>query len=419
MLRFDGCYPTRYHPVHCTDYTAASMQDDIYLDFAATTPLHPQAREAMLPYLDERFGNPSATYALGQQARRAVDDARQTVARLLGCRTAEVIFTSSGTESINAALKGVAFAQQFARVGNHVVTTAIEHHAVLHSCQYLEKFGFEITYLPVDRDGLVDPAEAAHAINERTVLVSVMTANNETGVIQPVAEIARAVQERARQLNRHIPVHTDAVQAANALSLNVDELGVDLLSLSSHKFCGPKGAGVLYLRRGTPFLPQQSGGGQERQRRAGTENVASIVGTARALELAQESRTTYEETCRALRDRLLAGILERLPDAQLNGHPDRRLPNNVNVSFPEADARIMLQRLDEAGIAASAGSACNEETLEPSHVLLAMDVPLQRAVGTLRFTVSPETTEAEIERLLTVLPEVVERARAPTGVAAS
>ncbi|MCH7485055.1 MAG: cysteine desulfurase, partial [Chloroflexi bacterium] len=309
---------------------------------------------------------------MAREAKRAVDDARQTVARLLGCRTNEVIFTGGGTESINAAMKGVAFAQQFARVGKHIVTSAIEHHAVLHTCQYLEKFGFEITYLPVNRDGLVDPAEAADAVTERTVLVSVMLANNETGVIQPVAEIARAVQERAGKLRRHIPVHTDAVQAANALSLNVDELGVDLLSLSSHKFYGPKGAGLIYLRRGTPFLPQQSGGGQERQRRAGTENVANIVGTATALELAQESRAPYAERCRTLRDRLIAGMLDRFPDARLNGHQEQRLPNNVNISFPGADARAMLQLLDESGVAASAGSACNEETLEPSHVLLAL-----------------------------------------------
>jgi cysteine desulfurase len=254
------------------------MKEVIYLDNAATTALHPQAREAMSPYLGERFGNPSATYALARQAKSAVDKARRTVARLLGCRAPEVVFTSGGTESINAAIKGVSFAQQLARVGNHIVTSTIEHHAVLHSCQYLEKFGFDVTYLPVGRDGLVDPAEAARAVNERTVRVSVMSANNETGVIQPIAEIARVVRERAAQLRRHIPIHTDAVQAANALSLDVDELGVDLLSLSSHKFCGPRGTGVLYLRRGTPFLAQQSGGGQERQRRAGTENVAGIVG---------------------------------------------------------------------------------------------------------------------------------------------
>ena len=395
------------------------MKDLIYLDYASTTPLHPQVREAMLPYLEERFGNPSATYGLARQAAEAVDSARDSVASLLGCRSTEVSFTSGGTESINTAIKGVAFAQQLARMGNHIITSAIEHHAVLHSCQYLEKFGFEITYLPVDSDGMVDPADAAEAVNERTVLVSVMTANNEIGVVEPIAEIAQAVRERARQIGRRIPFHTDAVQAANALSLNVDELGIDLLSLSSHKFYGPKGSGVLYLRRGTPFLTQQSGGGQERQRRAGTENVAAIVGTARALELAQQNRAAYAEACCQLRDRLLDGILTRFPDASCNGCRERRLPNNVNVSFPGTDARNMLRRLDEAGIAASAGSACNEETLEPSHVLLAMDIPLQRAVGTLRLTVSPHTTEAEIDRLLSLLPEVVEGARTPEGVAAS
>jgi cysteine desulfurase len=352
-------------------------------------------------------------------ARDAVDAARETVAALLGARPQEIIFTSGGTESINAAIKGVAFAQQLARVGNHIVTSSIEHHAVLHSCQYLEKFGFEVTYLRVSRDGIVDPEAAARAVDQRTVLVSVMLANNETGVVQPVAGIARAVRERAKSIGREVPVHTDAVQGANAFDLNVDALGVDLLSLSSHKFGGPKGAGILYLRRGTPFLAQQTGGGQERQRRAGTENVAGIVGTARAFELAQANREAYSATCRATRDRLIDGISARLPDATLNGDRERRVPNNANVSFPGADARILLRLLDEAGFAASAGSACNEETLEPSHVLLAMDVPLNRAAGTLRFTVSPATSADDIDRLLDALPDIVERSSASAGVAAS
>ena len=394
------------------------MTDTIYLDYAATTPLHPKVREAMQPFLEDRFGNPSASYALARQARQAVDDARETIARLLGCHTNEVIFTGPGTESINAAIKGVAFAQQLARVGNHIVTSAIEHHAVLFSCQYLEKFGFEVTYLPVDESGLVDPQEAARAISERTVLVSVMTANNEIGVIQPLTAIAQAVREQARLLDRQIPFHTDAVQGANALRLNVDDLGVDLLSLSSHKFYGPKGAGILYLRRGTPYLSQQSGGGQERQRRAGTENVAAIVGTAVALELALQNRDAYAETCRRLRDRLLDGIAARFPEARLNGSREHRLPNNVNVSFSGADSRILLRLLDQAGIAASAGSACDEDTNEPSHVLLALDVPLHQALGTLRFAVSASTTEAEIDRVLAVLPDIVEQASQPSPVAA-
>ena len=394
------------------------MTDAIYLDYAATTPLHPKVREAMQPFLEARFGNPSASYALAREARQAVDAARDTVARLLGCHTNEVIFTGPGTESINAAIKGVAFAQQLARVGNHIITSVIEHHAVLFSCQYLEKFGFDVTYLPVDGSGLVDPQEAAAAINDRTVLVSIMTANNEIGVIQPVTAIVHAVRDRARQLDRHIPFHTDAVQGANALSLNVDELGIDLLSLSSHKFYGPKGAGLLYLRRGTPYLSQQSGGGQERQRRAGTENVAAIVGTAVGLELARQNRDAYTATCGRVRDRLLDGIMSRFPDARLNGSREQRLPNNVNVSFSGADSRILLRLLDEAGIAASAGSACDEDTNEPSHVLLALDVPLQQALGTLRFAVSASTTEAEIDRVLAVLPDIVEQARQPSPVAA-
>jgi cysteine desulfurase len=389
----------------------------IYLDYAATTPLHPDVRSAIEPYLSDQFANPSATYGLAKQVRDAVDSSRANVADVLGCRPQEVIFTSGGTESINAAIKGVAFAQQLARVGNHIVTTAIEHHAVLHTCQYLEKFGFEVTYLSVDRQGLVSPDDVARAVNERTVLVSVMMANNEIGVIEPVAEIAHAVRDRVRELNRRVPIHTDAVQGANALDLNVDALGVDLLSLSSHKFFGPKGSGVLHLRRGTPFLPQQSGGGQERQRRAGTENVAGIVGTGEALRLAAARRDAYSDVCSRLQRRLIEEIARLIPDAVLNGHADQRLPNNVNVSFTGADARIMLRLLDDAGIAASAGSACNEETLEPSHVLLAMDVPLARAVGTLRFTISPATTGAEIDRLLQVLPGIVERARQPAGVA--
>jgi cysteine desulfurase len=390
------------------------MKDTIYLDYAATTPLHPDVLEAMLPYLKDEFGNPSATYALASHAADAIDNARETVAQRLGCAPNEVTFTSGGTESINTAIKGVAFAQQLARAGNQIVTSAIEHHAVLHSCQYLEKFGFDVEHLSVDEDGLVSPVDAASAVRDSTVLVSIMFANNEVGVIQPLADISAAIRERGRR----VPIHTDAVQAPNALSLRVDDLGVDLLSLSSHKFGGPKGAGVLYLRRGTPFLAQQSGGGQERQRRAGTENVAGIVGTAKALELAQAERETYARTCAELSSHLLTGIRAAIPDAELNGHPEKRLPNNVNVSFTDADARIMLERLDKAGFAASAGSACNEDTIEPSHVLLAMDVPLSRAAGTLRFTVGRTSTRDEVDRLLAVLPGIVEQSRTAPATAA-
>lgn len=387
------------------------MADVIYLDHAATTPLHPEALEAMLPFLRGRFGNPSSAHRLGTDASRAVETARRRVAAVLGCSPSEVVFTSGGTESINAAIKGVAHAQRLARVGDHIVTSAVEHHAVLHACQHLERFGFEVTYVPVDSDGLVSPAAVAAAVNERTVLVSVMTANNEVGVIQPVAEIAAAVRERGKALRRRIFIHTDAVQAANALSLDVGALGVDLLSLSSHKFRGPKGAGVLYLRRGVPFLAQMDGGGQERQRRSGTENVPGIVGTAVALEIAQRERESYAATCGRLRDRLIEEVTRAIPRVTLNGHAERRLPNNASLAFEGADARLLVELLNEQGIACSAGSACAAQVVEPSHVLMAMGLPLERALGTVRFSLSAETTGAEIDRLLAVLPDAVERAR--------
>jgi cysteine desulfurase len=391
------------------------MSGLIYFDHAATTPLHPRVLEAMQPYLKERFGNPSGTYALAREAQRALDQARRSVAEVLGCRSTEVVFTSGGSESINTALKGVAFAQKKARVGDHVVTTAVEHHAVLHTCEYLEKFGFEVTYVPVDRHGLVDTDEIIRAVNERTVLVSVMAANNEVGTIEPVAEIARALRERGRALGRRIPLHSDAVQAPGMLDLNVEVLGVDLLSLSAHKFYGPKGAGVLYLRRGTPFLPQQSGGGQERQRRAGTEDVAAIVGTGLALRLAEEGREANSRACRVLRDRLAEGILTRIPGSQLNGHPERRLANNVNVSFRGVEGEALLAHLDEVGIAASSGAACGSSTWEPSHVLIAMGLPLEMAVGSLRLTLGPSNTEAEVDYLLSVLPDLVRSLQEPAG----
>src|SRR5256712_7840615 len=308
------------------------MKTRIYLDHAATTRLHPKALEAMRPYLDGEFGNPSGMHAVGKGAARAMDKARNSVAEVLGCRPQEVVFTGPGTESINAAIKGVAFAQQLAGLGNRVVTTRIEHHAVLHSCDYLAKFGFETTSLPVDSYGLLNPDDVARSVTERTVLVSVMLANNEVGTVELVAEIAGAVRERAKSLRRSIALHADAVQGANALDLSVKRLDVDLLSLSAHKFGGPKGAGVLYMRRGTPFLEQMSGGGQERQRRAGTENVAGITGTATALSEAQANTERYSEVCGQLSRQLVDGVLRSIPAARLTGHPEQRLPNNVHFS---------------------------------------------------------------------------------------
>jgi cysteine desulfurase len=391
----------------------------IYLDHAATTQLHPKALETMLPYLEGRFGNPSGSYALARQAARAIDDSRSTVASILGCRPREIVFTGPGTESINAAIKGVALAQKLAGIGDHIVTSSIEHHAVHHSCAYLEKFGFETTHVPVDRHGLVDPEQLAGAINERTALVSVMLANNEIGTVQPIAEIANAIRKRSKPYGRIIPFHTDAVQGANALDLNVDTLGVDLLSLSGHKFGGPKGAGVLYVRRGTPYLAQQSGGGQERQRRAGTEAVPSIVGTAAALRIAQENRDHYIATCRPLATRIRESIEKLVPASTFNGHPDSRLPNNAHFSFEGAESDDMLAALDHLGIAASAGSACTSGNWEPSHVLVAMGLPLSKAVAALRLTVGAENTEEEIDYVLSVLPDVVASSRAKSSEQAS
>jgi cysteine desulfurase len=396
------------------------MKTGIYLDHAATTRLHPKALDAMLPFLGDEFGNPSGAYGLGKQAARAVDKARESVAGVVDCRPQEVVFTGPGTESINAAIKGVAFAKQFAGMGNHVVTTSIEHHAVLHSCDYLAKFGFEATFVLVDSYGVVNPDDVARAVNEKTVLVSVMLANNEVGTVQPVAAIAKAVRERAKSLKRRIAIHTDAVQGANALDLSVKRLDVDLLSLSAHKFSGPKGAGVLYVKRGTPFLEQMSGGGQERQRRAGTENVAGIIGTAVALEQAQHSREEYAKTCRSLSGRLVEGLLRSVPGAALTGHPEQRLPNNAHFSFAGAESDSILAGLDRLGIAASAGSACTSATWEPSHVLTAMGMPLSRAAGVLRLTCGRENTAQEIDHVLSVLPDVVadSRAKARPGLSA-
>jgi cysteine desulfurase len=386
------------------------VTDTIYLDYAATTPIQPQALEAMLPYLAGRFGNPSATYGLARQAQKAIDDARKAVAGVLGCRSSDIVFTSGGTESINTALKGVAFAQKKARAGNHIVTTEVEHHAVLHTCNYLEQYGFEVTYLPVDGYGRVDPDDVARAITDKTVLVSVMQANNEVGTVEPIADVSRAVSERARSLRKRIPLHTDAVQAPGDLSVRVDELGVDLLSLSGHKFGGPKGSGMLFLRRGTPFAPQISGGGQERQRRAGTENVAGTVGLATALSIADAGREDSAVRVAKLRDRLIEA-LKQIPDAKLNGHPTDRLANNVNVSFRGVRGDELVLALDKLGLAASAGAACGSSTWEPSHVLLAMGLSMPEAVGGLRLSLSSETTDEEIDTVIRVLPDAVRSVR--------
>ena len=383
----------------------------IYLDYAATSPLNPSAFEAMLPYLRQDYGNASAAYSIARQAQKAIDDARQAVGQVLGCRTSDIVFTSGGTESINTALKGVAFAMRKSGAGNHIVTTEVEHDAVLHTCNYLKQFGFEVTTLPVDRLGRVAPEAVANAITDHTVLVSVMQANNEVGTLQPVAEIARLAGERARALRKRIPVHSDSVQAPGALPIDVDSLGVDLLSLSGHKFGGPKGTGVLYIRRGIPFVSQLTGGGQERQRRAGTENVAGIVGQAVALTSAEEQRPAYVESTTRLRDKLTEALIDRIPDALLAGDTVDRLSSNVSISFRGVRGDELVRALDKEGIAASAGAACGSSTWEPSHVLLAMGLGMPDVVGGLRLSLSLETTDEEVDHVIAILPRVIQQLR--------
>ncbi len=376
----------------------------IYFDHAATTPLDPRVRDAMMPYLDDVYGNPSSIYRIAREARRAVDEARDTVAEVLGARAAEIIFTASGSESDNLALKGVAFAH--VRQGGHIITSQIEHHAVLHTAEFLEKLGFRVTYLPVDQHGLIDPDAVGRAIQDDTILVSIMYANNEIGTIEPIEEIARITKRR------RIPFHVDGVQAAGSLDLSVDRLGVDLLTLSGHKLYGPKGTGALYVRRGTVCWPLIHGGGQERGRRAGTENVAGIVGFATALRLAAEERASRSQHAVALRDQLIGGVLSSVPGSRLNGHPTQRLATNASFCFEGVSGESLLLALDQLGIMVSTGSACTSGSLEPSHVLLALGLPPTLAMGSLRISLGKDNTPAEVHRFLELLPDVIARLRA-------
>ncbi len=387
------------------------MADFVYLDHAATTPVDPRVIESMQPYLTEDWGNPSSVYALGRRARRALDDARDRLAQLLACRANEVIFTGCGSEGDNLAVKGVALALAETRGRKHLVTSTVEHHAVLHACQWLERhMGFEVTYVEVDSAGRVDPGAVADAVRPDTAIVSIMYANNEVGTIQPIAEIARA----ARTANEEVVVHTDAVQAGGLLPMDVEELGVDLLALSGHKFYAPKGVGLLYVRRGTPLLHLISGGGQERGLRAGTENVPYIVGMATGLELAHQEREARVAHVTRLRDRLVAGVLERVPRSRVTGHPELRMPNSASFAIEGADGESLLLNLDQQGIFASSGSACTSGSLEISHVLRAMRIPESEARGSLRLTPGVRSTDAEVDRLLEVLPGIVERVREVT-----
>lgn len=372
----------------------------------------------MLPYLAASFGNPSALYEQGKRNYEALTSARERVAACLGASPNEIVFTSGGTESLNAGLRGIALAQRQAGIGAHVITTSVEHHAVLFTCNQLEEFGFEVTYLPVDSEGSVDPADVIRALRDDTVLVSVMLANNEVGAIEPLREIAARLRQKGESLGRRIPLLTDAVAAAGHLPIDIDELDVDALAISAHKFGGPKGGGVFYLRRGIPFLPQLTGGGQERQRRAGTENVPAIIGTALALELATNRLKTADAHLPMLTTRLVESLL-RVPGSRLNGPREGRLPNNVNVSFAGVDGEALLLALDREGIAVSTGSACASATWEPSHVLMAMGVPAEYAAGALRLSLAGSNTEAEIGRAIATIAAAVTRLRGSSQSGAS
>ncbi len=374
----------------------------IYLDNAATTKTHPDVVSAMFPYFSEYFGNPSSLYDLAAASRTAVEDAREKVAAAIGALPDQIYFTSGGTESDNWAIRGVATAH--AKKGRHIITSAIEHHAVLHTCSALEKEGYEVTYLPVDEFGRVRVADVEAAIRDDTILITIMLANNEIGTIQPIAEIGEIAK------SKKIIFHTDAVQAVGQIPVDVNTLNVDLLSLSSHKFSGPKGIGALYIRKGTRIAPFMHGGAQERKRRAGTENVPGIVGLGAAITRAVTLMPEKTERILKLRERLIAG-LGAIPASRLNGHPKERLPNNVNFIFEYIEGESILLLLNAHGIAGSTGSACTSASLDPSHVLLACGIPHEVAHGSLRLTLGEETTEEEIKFVLEIVPKVVQRLR--------
>lgn len=377
----------------------------IYLDNAATTAVRQEVVEAMLPYFTEYFGNPSSLHAFARDARAGLDRAREQAAKALNALPEEIIFTGSGTESDNTVLRGVA--ARYAKKGKHIITTAVEHHAILHTTEMLAKeFGLEITYLPVDEFGMVSARQVEEAIREDTILVSIMYANNEVGTIMPIPQIGAICRERG------VLFHTDAVQAVGHLPIDVQAQKIDFLSLSAHKFHGPKGVGVLYVRKGLRLPPFIYGGAQEKTRRAGTENVPGIVGLGKAIELATADLSKTNERITQLRDKLIAGISSRIPYVKLNGHPSKRLPNNVNFSIQYIEGEGMLLLLDMHGIAASSGSACTSGSLDPSHVLLAMGLSHEIAHGSLRLTLSDETTDEDVEYVLEILPKVVERLRA-------
>ncbi len=380
------------------------MEKHIYLDHAATTAVKPEVLSEMLPYFTENFGNASSVYALGQKSKAVLNEARARVAKALGCEDSEIYFTASGSEADNWAIKGAARMNR--KKGNHIITSSIEHHAVLHTCQNLEKDGFEVTYLPVDENGMVSLEDLKNAIKDTTVLITIMFANNEIGTIEPIAEIAKIAKEKG------ILMHTDAVQAVGAIPINLKELGVDMLSLSAHKFNGPKGVGALYIRKGVRIENLIEGGAQEKGKRAGTENLAGIVGLASALEIATEAMEEKNAKLIKMRDYIIENMEKKIPYCRLNGHRVDRLPNNVNFSFEFIEGESLLLWLDISGIAASSGSACTSGSLEPSHVLLAIGLKHEIAHGSLRLTIGEENTYEEIDYTLDKLCEIVAKLRA-------
>jgi cysteine desulfurase len=378
-------------------------QRTIYMDHSATTFVKPEVLEAIIPYFTEYFGNPSSIYGIARDSKKAIDVARVQTAKALGADPDEIYFTSGGSESDNWAIKGVALANR--KRGNHLITTRIEHHAVLHTCQFLEKEGFEVTYLPVDQYGLVNPVDLEKAITDKTILISVMYANNEIGTIEPVAELGAIARKHK------VYFHTDAVQAIGNIPIDVKSQNIDLLSLSAHKFYGPKGAGALYIRKGVRIENLIHGGGQERKHRAGPENIAGIVGMGKAIELATADIPGHNAKIKAMRDRLIKGVLEKIPNSRLNGHPEMRLPGNFNVSFEFIEGESMLLWLDDEGVCASTGSACTSGSLEPSHVLLATGLPVEISHGSLRLTLGDANREEDVDFVLDVLPKVVQKLR--------
>lgn len=376
----------------------------IYLDYAATTPTDPEVARAMIPYLTKAFGNPSSNHSFGLEAREAVEEARSKVAAFIGARSDEIVFTSGGTEADNLALKGIVLGNESR--GNHIITTSIEHPAVIETCKYLKNLGFKVTYLPVDSHGLVDPDDLRKAITAKTILVSIMHANNEVGTIEPAADIGKITREAG------IYFHTDAVQTVGHVPVDVNVLGVDLLSISAHKLYGPKGIGALYVRKGIEITPLLHGGGQENKRRSGTESTAYIVGFAKAIEIIAQGMPDEAMRLTSLRNRLTATILERIDGVKLNGHPLLRLPNNINISIDYIEGEAVMLNLDLEGISVSTGSACSSADHGPSHVILAMGLPREQAYSSLRITLGRWTDETEIDHVLDVLERIVTKLRA-------